>query len=172
MSIPVYENGKPDYRNMSQFPRNIYDNEKVMPLAYFKRDLLPTTTFEFIVGQNEPWYEKNGINPNIAARYSWGQFSNGYGYGNLQGSNNTFPGCGAFQSCNPNVKPQKLITNQKYDKKCFPFCPFESTPNKFIPGGLQSAIDCDSPQGLNGVEFVSKKTMAVANAYANSLYYK
>ena len=162
MSIPLNKNFKPDYTNMTQFPLNIYDKEKVMPLPYFKRDIVNPDHFEYI-GRSPL--------PNTPGRWNWGQFSNGYGYGNFQGHNNCSASCGAFKSCPLNYPTQPLTINQKYDKNCLKYNPFESSVNKFC-NGRQDAISCDDPSNNCGTKFISDKTLKLAQSYAKSIYYK
>lgn len=172
MSIPVYENGTPNYTGMTQFPVGIYEKEKTMPLAYYRRDMLPDTAFEYLMNSRDIpalGYGMNPLignpNPNVPGRWSWSQFSNGYGQGNFQGNNNCSPGCGAFGKCTTD-KNLPLLTNQTYDKKCFKYDPFDSTVNKFCTDRNQ-AVGC-----ADDLMFISNKTLKVAQAYAKSIYYK
>ena len=149
MSIPVYENGSPNYTNMTSFPINIYQGSKVMPLAYFKRDILPDNNFEFKVDANHP-----NINPNVPGRYSWNQFSNSYGNGIHPGKNNTSPGCGSFRKSN-NMKNQRT----------YPLNIFAQSDINLFARTHYTAMSADDPPN-----FISENTRKIAESYANSIY--
>ena len=139
-----------NYTNMTSFPINIYQGSKVMPLAYFKRDILPDNNFEFKVDANHP-----NINPNVPGRYSWNQFSNSYGNGIHPGKNNTSPGCGGFGRCNNSMKPQRVRPLNQFA---------QSDINTFARTHYESAT-CDDPPN-----FISENTRRIASLYSNSIY--
>ena len=78
----------------THFPHNIYGADIVHPLPYFTRDILnPETHFEHI--NNVVYREPHS---RIKARWGWGHFPNGYGYGNF----NTHWNCPT--ECDPDPK--------------------------------------------------------------------
>ncbi len=79
MSIAVDDKGNPDYGNATHFPYNIYGKDVVHPLPYFTRDIIdPKNHFEYTRN-----YVPRVPHPQIPARWGWGHFPNGYGYGNF-----------------------------------------------------------------------------------------
>jgi len=120
MSIPIDDNKNPVYDNCTQFPYNIYDKEKVLPLPYYTRDVIdPKTNFEY----TRNYFPNRHPNSQIPARWGWGQFPNGYGYGNFNTHWNCQKECGPRGSTNDpqgyvSEKTMKLIKayeNSRYN---------------------------------------------------------
>jgi hypothetical protein len=86
------------------FPSNIYSTDKVLPLPYFKRDLVVKDNFESS-------YPTNKIsNPQYPGRWNWGQFPNGYGQGNAMGHKNCSPY--NINKCNLNDVPNGYVSQK------------------------------------------------------------
>ena len=107
MSIPVDADGNPDYTNKkySHFPQNMYEADTILPLPYFTRDVIDRNKhFEFIMNCT-----KKQPHSQIPSRWGWGQFPNGYGYGNFNLHWNCATVCDPDPSGYVSEKTQKVI---------------------------------------------------------------
>ena len=94
MSIPADDRGCPIYKDVTHFPHRIYEAETVLPLPYFRRDIIDQDKhFEWTRN-----YNSRKPHSQIPSRWGWGYFINGYGYGNF----NTHYNCPS--ECDPDPK--------------------------------------------------------------------